>query len=152
MKKKLLSLVLSVAAISVISLAASPAWSADPYGPGYTSQQRRITQGVRSGEITRPEWARLQHEQHRIHRYAQHARANGHVDKGERRHLAHMKHRADRHIYRAKHNHKRACHVCRPVPRPVHGHPGPCRHLPAGSFRGAVVQPGVAVAWNIGLH
>ncbi len=68
-------------------------------------QTRRIRQGIRSGEITRPEVRRLKKEQRRIDRAYRRASADGHLNRREGRRLNKMQDRASRHIYRAKHNH-----------------------------------------------
>jgi hypothetical protein len=74
-------------------------------------QTRRIRQGIRSGEITRPEVRRLKKEQRRIDSAYHRASADGHLNWRERQRLDKMQNRASRHIYRAKHNpvrHRRA--------------------------------------------
>lgn len=70
-------------------------------------QKQRIRQGIRSGEITRPEFRGLKTEQHRIDRAYHRASADGHVNRRERQRLNNMQNRASRHIYRAKHKHVR---------------------------------------------
>jgi hypothetical protein len=155
MKKNILALALSAATMSIVCLVASPSWSADQYGYGHNNQQRRIAQGVKSGELTRHERARLQHDQRQIKHFTHRAYADGHLNKWERRQLADMKKQANRHIYKAKHN-RVVYDPCRPVVKRPHGD----RHYPQyrattlqhGAFSGAVVQPGVSVAWNIGLR
>ena len=67
-------------------------------------QTQRIRQGIRSGEITRPEVRRLKNEQGRIDRAYHRASADGHLNGRERQRLNNMQNRASRHIYRAKHN------------------------------------------------
>ena len=67
-------------------------------------QTQRIRQGVRSGEITRPEVRRLKKEQRRIDSAYHRISADGHVNWRERQRLDKMQDRASRHIYRAKHN------------------------------------------------
>ena len=74
-------------------------------------QTRRIRQGVRSGEITRPEVRRLKMEQRRIDSAYHRASADGHLNWRERQRLDKMQDRASRHIYRAKHNHVRHRHA-----------------------------------------
>ena len=155
MKKTLVALALSAATMSIACLVASPAWSAEHYGYAKNNQQLRIAHGVRSGEITRHELARLQHEQRQIKRFTHRAHADGHINKGERRQMAAMKKQASHHIHKAKHN-RVAYNSCRPVVKyPYHG-----RHYSAhgttalhhGSFSGAVVQPGLSVAWHAGFR
>lgn len=67
-------------------------------------QRQRIRQGIRSGEIIRPEARRLKKEQRRINRAYHRATADGHLNWRERQRLNNMQNRASRHIYRAKHN------------------------------------------------
>jgi hypothetical protein len=68
-------------------------------------ERARIGNGVRSGELSRPEAFRLGREQQNIHRDARRFRRNdGHIGPRERRHLRHEQRKAGRHIYRAKHN------------------------------------------------
>ena len=67
-------------------------------------QSQRIRQGIRSGEITRPEARRLKNEQGRIDRAYNRATADGHLNWSESQRLNNMQNRASRHIYRAKHN------------------------------------------------
>lgn len=68
-------------------------------------QQARIRQGVRSGELTRREAARLQAEQARIRVYETFARrSGGEFTLRERQRIAHELRDASRHIYRQKHD------------------------------------------------
>lgn len=68
-------------------------------------QQTRIRQGVRSGELTRREAARLQAEQARIRAEEAFARrSGGEFTLRERRRIAHEQRYASRHIYRQKHD------------------------------------------------
>ena len=83
-------------------------------------QTRRIRQGIRSNEITRPEVRRLKKENRRIDSAYHRASADGHVNWRERQRLDKMQDRASRHIYQAKHN-----HVCRRY-AVVHNHTVNC--------------------------
>jgi len=67
-------------------------------------QERRINQGVRSGELTRNEAHHLRGEERRISRERRMAMAEGRMNRGERRHLRHEENRTSRDIYRDKHN------------------------------------------------
>jgi hypothetical protein len=67
-------------------------------------QERRINQGVRSGELTRNEARHLRNDERRIRDDKRMAKADGHVTRGERRHLRHEENRTSRAIYRDKHN------------------------------------------------
>ena len=68
------------------------------------NQERRINQGVRSGELTRTEARHLRAGENRISRQKNRYKENGRVTAGERRHLRHEENRTSRAIYRDKHN------------------------------------------------
>jgi hypothetical protein len=67
-------------------------------------QERRINQGVRSGELTRAEARHLRADERKISRDKRMAKADGHVTNAERRHLRREENRTSRSIYRKKHN------------------------------------------------
>lgn len=67
-------------------------------------QERRIAQGVRSGELTRHEARSLQRGERNIQADKRMAKANGRVTPAERMHLRHKQNRMSRAIYRDKHN------------------------------------------------
>jgi hypothetical protein len=68
------------------------------------NQERRINQGVRSGELTRNETRHLRGDERRIGEQKRMAMADGRMNSGERRHLRHEENRTSRAIYRDKHN------------------------------------------------
>jgi len=68
------------------------------------SQQTRIAEGGKDGELTRKETARLEREQRRIEIEKRMAKADGTVTPGEKRFLRHEQNRASRHIARQKHD------------------------------------------------
>ena len=68
------------------------------------NQQKRIKQGVRSGELTRGEVRRLEKEQNQVRKAKVRARSDGEVTNRERARIHHEQNQASRHIYRAKHN------------------------------------------------
>jgi hypothetical protein len=70
------------------------------------NQQRRIANGVRTGELNRRQTAGLERQQRSIHRqmHAMRARHNGRLTPRNRRVLNHRMNVASRRIYRAKHN------------------------------------------------
>ena len=70
-------------------------------------QQHRIERGVRSGDLTRHEARRLDRGQDRIDRMQHHARADGHVSRGERARIHREVDRQDRRIYRERHDRQR---------------------------------------------
>lgn len=81
---------------------------AGPYSPNIDqremNQERRIYQGVRSGQISPWEFRHLENEQARIRAAEARIRADGRLDRSERARLTRMQDRANRDIYRYKHN------------------------------------------------
>ena len=67
-------------------------------------QDRRINQGVRSGELTRNEAHHLRTDERNISRDKRMAKADGRVTRNERTHLRREENRTSRAIYRNKHN------------------------------------------------
>jgi hypothetical protein len=68
------------------------------------NQQKRIGNGVRSGELTRPEARRLERRQARIAYDKAKAKSDGVVTAEERAKLAREQNRASRSIARQKHD------------------------------------------------
>src|SRR5258708_6806097 len=71
-------------------------------------QQNRIEQGIRSGQITRSEAARLEQGERAIDRAQARARADGVVTDSERRRIEGMVQRENRDIYRQSHDRQQA--------------------------------------------
>jgi hypothetical protein len=94
---------------------ATPATPAVPGNPTATpridqreaNQEKRIQQGVKSGQLTGRETARLQGEQARIERAEARAKADGKVTPKEREHITKMQNHASRDIAREKHDGQR---------------------------------------------
>ena len=95
---------IAAAALGLAALTALPAAAQVNGREG--NQERRIEQGVRSGELTPREAGHLQRQQARIDdRVArQRARNGGYLRPGQRARAAAAQNRASAHIYRAKHN------------------------------------------------
>lgn len=70
------------------------------------NQRARIRQGVKSGELTRGEAAKLRSEQRTIQAEKKMAKADGQVTPAERAKLRHDQNKASKDIYRKKHNEK----------------------------------------------
>ena len=91
----------------VVILGSLPAL-AGPYGSyldqRQINQERRIYQGVHSGQLSPGEFRRLENQQGRIRAAEARMRADGHLDRYERARLNRMENRANRDIYRYKHN------------------------------------------------
>ncbi len=71
-------------------------------------QQRRISKGIQSGQLTAREVNRVQKQQSRIAAYEAQSRADGNGwSRAERKHIKKMQDRASRTIYRQKHDAQR---------------------------------------------
>jgi hypothetical protein len=67
-------------------------------------QEKRISQGVRSGELTRNEAHHLRADERTIRNDKRIAKADGYVSRAERKNLRHQENKTSRAIYRDKHN------------------------------------------------
>jgi len=68
------------------------------------NQHQRITQGVRSGKLTKAEAKDLREDQKDMQRDRKLAKADGKITRRERRLLKKEEHKNNREIYRKKHN------------------------------------------------
>lgn len=68
------------------------------------NQERRIDQGIASGELTKREAARLDRGQDRVDALENAAKADGVVTRRERRRIHHAQNVESRRIYRQKHD------------------------------------------------
>jgi hypothetical protein len=71
------------------------------------AQERQIQRGVRSGEITRGEYRRLETEQARIRQMERNAARDGHIDRREAARIRSAQDAAQRHIYQESHDSQR---------------------------------------------
>jgi hypothetical protein len=83
---------------------ASPAGAATVIDQRQENQERRIDQGIQSGQLTQREAERLQRQQDRIENLENKALTDGKVSKAERRKIRRAQNRASRRIYREKHD------------------------------------------------
>jgi len=99
-----------LAPAALIGVLALPALGQDNRTPvinaRQANQQRRIEQGVKSGELTPGETHRLERQQANIQANKLEDKANGHITPQERASLTRQQNRASRAIYRDKHNDK----------------------------------------------
>ena len=86
-------------AISFPALAGTPVLDAREQ-----NQRERIAQGVRSGELTRPETRRLVRGEIALHRHERIAKSDGVVTRAERVRLGRHADRMSARIYRQKHD------------------------------------------------
>ena len=111
MKTKATTGLAGVALAGALLFSAAPSAEARDRGsrtPGINrreaNQKHRIQQGVRSGELTRRETARLAAEQARIRAMERRAKSDGEVTARERARLQRELNQSSRHIYRQKHD------------------------------------------------
>ena len=100
MKSKVWGLLLAAA------VCATPAWASGKRSINNIQhrEQLRIRQGIRSGELTRPEARRLESQQAKIRVDERFARADGKLTAKERTRLHRELGHASRNIYRQKHD------------------------------------------------
>ena len=70
------------------------------------NQRHRVAQGVKSGELTRPETKNLVKDQKEIHQEVKTAKADGVVTKDERKDIKKDQRQESRKIFRKKHNNR----------------------------------------------
>jgi hypothetical protein len=70
------------------------------------NQERRINNGVRSGQLTRNETRHVRNDERRIRSEKRITKASGHVTPRQRTMLRHQENRTSRTIYRDKHNNR----------------------------------------------
>src|SRR5262245_42975556 len=73
------------------------------------NQQRRIRQGVRSGELTKGETGKLERQEHALNREERNMRKvnNGHLTKQDRKTLHQQQNHLSKEIYKDKHNNRK---------------------------------------------
>jgi len=97
-------IVMSIIISALFFLSGAQAWASGKYGKRHFYQQNRIHQGIRSGDLTRGEYGRLQREQWRLRHAERKAWSDRRLTWAERGRLFRMRERSSRHIYRARHN------------------------------------------------
>ena len=101
---------LKTAFAALIAAVAVPvlAQTATPATPGIdkreANQQQRIDQGIRSGQLTQKEAARLEKGQAHVEKMEDRAKADGKVTARERERIQHAQNVQSRKIYREKHD------------------------------------------------
>ena len=94
-----------LAFVAVLTAVTLPAMADTPRLDAREQNQReRIAQGIRSGELTRPEARRLVRGEVRLHRHERIAKSDGVVTRAERYRLQQHADRMSRRIYRQKHD------------------------------------------------
>ena len=103
------SLLISVLAALALPVFAQTAPAKDPAAtPGIdkrqAEQQKRIDQGVQSGQLTSKDAARLEKGQERVQAMEDKAKADGKVTKQERARIQHAQNVQSRHVAKEKHD------------------------------------------------
>ncbi|MDW8467767.1 MAG: hypothetical protein RML56_00920 [Burkholderiales bacterium] len=131
MNRNLVAVAFATAVLSLPALAqTSPAERIDQR---QANQQRRIEEGIRSGELTPREAERLQKGQQRIQRMEDRARADGKITPKEAARIERAQDVESRRIWREKHDRQRDLDRDGKADRPArrhakpHGHPVPKR-------------------------
>lgn len=102
---KAIRLITMAMALTMLTVAVASAHAATPrVNQRQANQHARIQQGVRSGELTRGETARLRAGQRHVNRVERRVKADGVVTRGERARLNHAQNVQSRNIARLKHN------------------------------------------------
>jgi hypothetical protein len=97
-------LVTTVILLMIFGLVSADSSLAGRVGKRQIRQQKRIHQGIRSGELTRGETRGLQREQRQIQRAKRVSLSDGTFTPRERLRSERAQDRASTHIYRVKHN------------------------------------------------
>ncbi len=102
MKNRLMMLALFFSMI--LGCAAETVWAKGAVAHREAHQQKRIAQGVKSGQLTRGEAAHLEHGEQKIEKTREKALSDGTMSKGEKAKLTGMENKESRQIYGRKHN------------------------------------------------
>lgn len=92
------------ALVAMPSLALAQGTSTPVIDQRQANQERRIDQGIGSGQVTRREARGLNRQQNHIDRMENRAKADGTVSGQERRRIGKAQNRASANIYRQKHD------------------------------------------------
>jgi hypothetical protein len=106
MNKTIIAAALAFAALGAAAQTApaAPGTNTPRIDQRQANQEKRIDQGISSGQLTKRETRRLEKEQAHINRAEDKAKADGSVSAKERRQLTKMQNKASRDIYRQKHD------------------------------------------------
>ena len=106
---------IAAAALALTGISASAQTAASAPGANtpridqrQANQEKRIDQGIASGQLNKRETRRLEREQAHINKAEDKAKADGSVTAQERKHLTKMQNHASRDIHRQKHDQQTA--------------------------------------------
>lgn len=98
-QKIILGLVFAIFALTASAQTATPVVK-----DRQVNQQKRIVKGVKEGELSKKEVARLERQQRSVNRSKRRAKSDGKVTKGEKARIHAKQNRTSRTIKRAKNN------------------------------------------------
>lgn len=101
---KTMGVIAAAGAVSAFLLLGSPAEAGGRIRGRAGNQQDRIAQGVKSGELTPRETARLERREARLNHRVREMREDGKLTPRERRRIERQQDRLSRGIYRQKHD------------------------------------------------
>jgi len=107
---------LALACLGAMAQAASAPAATPRVDQRQANQEKRIDQGVASGELTRREAHRLAREQGAIDKAENHAKADGTVTHHERKRLHRMQRHASHDIHHQKHDVQKPAAPVAPAP------------------------------------
>jgi len=99
-------LILVIIALGVLSTVTSAQEKTPIINKREVRQEKRIKEGVKTGQLTKGEAKYLQQEQKEIRKSKRVAKQDGKVTKGERRMIKSEQNQANKDIYKLKHNKK----------------------------------------------
>jgi hypothetical protein len=95
----------AAAVLALSAFAASAAGTDTPrIDQRQANQEQRIDNGIASGELTKREAHRMNHQQNVVNRAEDRAKADGVVTAQEKKRLTKAQNKTSRHIYRQKHD------------------------------------------------
>jgi hypothetical protein len=97
-------LTLAGVAVSAQTAASAPGANTPRIDQRQANQEKRIDQGIASGQLNKRETRRLERQQTVINKAEDKAKADGSVSASERKHLTKMQNHASRNIARQKHD------------------------------------------------
>jgi hypothetical protein len=96
--------IVAAAVLALSAFAAAAGTDTPRIDQRQANQEQRIDRGIASGELTKREAHRMNHQQAVVNRAEDKAKADGAVTAQERKRLTKMQNKTSHHIYRQKHD------------------------------------------------
>jgi hypothetical protein len=107
MNKSLIAVIVA-ATFAVPGIAFAQTGSTPRIDQRQENQEKRIEQGIKSGELTKKEAARLEKGQAHVQKMENKAMADGKMTKKEKAHIEHAQNKQSKKIHREKHDQQKA--------------------------------------------